>query len=271
MEEARKRSGLGAVFLKRLLGHLNQVPDAASLKRTDVHVDELREAMVYWKKLINLKDAAAELSILPEQVKSLQNCGVLQTVKITSSLRYSLRGEVQQLLTNIHLLPEELSEKSVAPLKEYCRERGIPLTQVIKLWCLGELDGKICRGAGSGLHALEMDWEAQTVRCEMQLDRDLELPQAAKYLKIGIRSIRQLRDGGYLTEVRRRNPDTNHLKSYISYESIRQFEGSYVTLGQLAQARNQTAMHLALQFDRAGVLPVATPLGLVRAYPRDAL
>lgn len=106
---------------------------------------------VYWRSLINLKDAAGQLGILPQQVKALQNCDVLSTVRITSSLRYLLHDEVRALLAQLDALPEWLPGTSVVPLKAFCRAKGVPLAQVIDLWAKGDLDGKLCRGAGAGL------------------------------------------------------------------------------------------------------------------------
>ncbi|MEM1009631.1 MAG: TniQ family protein, partial [Myxococcota bacterium] len=105
MDDARKRSGFGSVFLKRLLGYLNGVSKHEALKRTDVHVNEVERAKTYWNTLINLKDAAAKLCILPTQVKTLQTRGVLSSIKITSSLRYLLRDEVDGLLKAMDDLP----------------------------------------------------------------------------------------------------------------------------------------------------------------------
>ncbi|MCK8484198.1 TniQ family protein [Aliiroseovarius sp. S2029] len=268
MEDARKRSGFGAVFLKRLLGHMQGVPEGAALKRTDVHLDEVAQARAYWNSLINLKDAAGLLGILTQQVKALQNRDVLSTVRITSSLRYLLRDEVRALLAQLDALPEWLPGKSVVPLKEFCRAKGVPLAQVIDLWAQGDLDGKLCRGDGAGLQAMEVDWDALCGKSLLQLDRDLMLPETASYLKIGLGSIRHLRDHGYLCQVQRRNPDTNHRKNYISRASIAGFEATYVTLGQLAALGNIAPIHLARRLDRELVRPLSCGGKLVRVYKR---
>lgn len=49
------------MFLKQLLGHLDGISEEDALKRTDVHVDEIKRAKSYWKTLINLKRAASDL------------------------------------------------------------------------------------------------------------------------------------------------------------------------------------------------------------------
>ncbi len=57
MHEARKRSGFGVTFLKKLLGHMDGIDEAEALLRTDVHVDELARVMEFWGNLIKLNDA----------------------------------------------------------------------------------------------------------------------------------------------------------------------------------------------------------------------
>lgn len=94
------------------------------------------------------------------------------------------------------------------------------------------------------------------------------LPETASYLKIGLGSIRRLRDHGYLCQVQRRNPDTNHRKSYISRVSIAGFEATYVTLGQLAALGNVAPIHLARRLDRDDVRPLSCGGKLVRVYKR---
>ncbi len=271
MDEARKRTGCGVVFLKKLLGHLDGSSEAEALKRTEVHVKDVPRVRDYMNRLINLKDAASQLGILPQQVKGLQNRGVLGTVKITSSLRYLSREEIAELITQLENLPETLVGRSVAPLKEFCRAKGIPLTRVIDLWRRGELDGKICRGNGKGLQAIEVDWDALCDKMKVQLDQDLTLPETASYLKISVISIRHLRDHGYLTQIQRRNPDTNHLKSYLSQSSIQEFERNYITLGQMASRQKVASIHLARQLDRDDIHPIICGKEQVRVYDRKSV
>lgn len=271
MQEARKRSGFGAVFLKHLLGHMQGVSEEEALRRTDVHVKEIERAKAFWDTLMNLNEAAALLNILPQQVKALQNRNVLSAVRITSSLRYLLRAEVLELLAKINALPVSLPEKSVLPLKEFCRTKGTHLARVIKLWEQGELEGKVCRGDGDGLQAIEVDLDAFCDKAMVQLDRDLTLPETASYLKISVISIRHLRDHGYLTQIQRRNPDTNHLKNYLSQSSIQEFERNYITLGQMASRQKVASIHLARQLDRDDIHPIICGKEQVRVYDRKSI
>jgi len=268
MDEARKRSHFGATFLKQLLGHMDGLPEEEALKRTDVHIDEIGKAQAYWATLINLKDTAKALGILPTQVKALQNRGVLDTVKVTSSLRYLAREQVSGLLADVENLPENLNCGSVVPLKEFCRAKGVHLARIVDMWACGDLQGKACRGHGEGLQALEVDWDALWEKELISLTGDLQLPDVASYLKISVISVRHLRDSGYLTQVRKRNPDTNHQKNYITQKSIQEFENRYVTLGQLAAQQRVASIHLARRLDHDHVPTVSCGGKLVRVYEK---
>ncbi|WP_171233038.1 TniQ family protein [Ruegeria sp. HKCCA4812] len=157
MHEARKRSGFGVMFLKGLLGHLDGVDLAEANLRTDVRVDELARAQAYVEGLINLEDAARMLGLSRSQIKALQSCGVLDMIKITSSLRYVLRNQAGKLLDKLNGLPTALPYRSVVPLREFCRSKQVTMVQIIDLWVQGELDGKLCRGEGVGLQAIEVE------------------------------------------------------------------------------------------------------------------
>lgn len=268
VDQARNRLGFGAVFLKKLLGHLDGVPEEKALKRTDVHVDEISKVRAFWDGLVNLKDAAGLLGLMPSQVKGLQNRGVLKTIRITSTLRYLSRIEVMDLIEQVQRLPEILPSRSVAPLHVFCREKGIPLAQVVDLWRSGDLEGQICRGDGMGLRAIEVDWDAICPRNTVKLCRDITLPEAARYLKINVAAIRHLRDQGILSEIRKLNPDTNHQKHYITEASIKAFERSFVTLGRMAEEQKVAPIHLARKLDVQGIAPIPCGGALVRVYSR---
>lgn len=271
IDDARKRAGFGAVFLKQLLGHMEGISEVEALKRTDVHVDEIKKVRSYWQSLSRLGQAASDLGLLPAQIKSLQNLGVLSTVKVTSSQRYLKRKEIDDLLNRVTDLPDSLPGKSVLPIKEFCRAKGVHLTRVIDLWIQGKLDGKICRGEGCGLHAIEVDWDALCGKAGIRLDRDLKLAEAASYLQISVISIRHLRDHGFLTQVEYRNPDTNHLRSYISKKSIQEFERTYITLGQMASRQEVASIHLARQLDRDDIHPIICGKEFVRVYKKSMI
>lgn len=268
IDEARRRLGCGAVFMKQLMGHMKGVSERDALKRTDVHIDEISQVESYWKSLVRLKHAASDLAISPQQVKSLQNLGILSTIRVTSSQRYLKREEIDDLLSRVSELPDLLPGKSTLPIKEFCRAKGVHLTRVINLWIKGDLHGMLCRGEGQGLQAIEVVWDALCEKPKIQLDRDLKLTQAASYLQISVISIRQLRDHGYLEQIQDRNPDTNHLKSYITEASIRRFEQKYITLGQMAALQKVAPIHLARRLDQEDIEPVSCGSNLVRVYRR---
>ncbi len=54
MEEARRRTNLGVVFLKLLLGHLDGISKAKALKRTELSVKEVERAKAYRDTLLTL-------------------------------------------------------------------------------------------------------------------------------------------------------------------------------------------------------------------------
>ncbi|MBU2867884.1 TniQ family protein [Pacificibacter marinus] len=268
MEQARKRSGFGALFLKKLLGHLQGVSEVEALMRTDVHVDELREAKAFWVTLANLKEAADALAVSPSQVKIMMSLGVLPNIQITSSLRYTKREAVLKLLRAVEGLPPTKGG-SYLPLRDFCRRDGVALPKAVKAFCEGDLDGAVRRGEGRGLHALEVALDVLKADRAMILSHDLTLPEAAAYLRINIISIRKLRDAGYLKQIKKRNPDTNHIKSYLTRESISAFERRWVTLGQMAEVEGSEPFHLARKLDRDGAVPIPCVTGIARVYERE--
>ncbi|MDA5559067.1 hypothetical protein, partial [Shimia sp. MMG029] len=268
IEEARKRTGLGAVTLKLMLGYLEGIPKEEVLKRTEISAEETQRVRVFKAKLTTFAEVTKQLGIFPEQLKALQNLGVLTTLKLLSSRRYLFREEVNGLLADVATLPAPLPGKSTAPMREFCRVRGIPLARVISMWKQGELNGALCAGMGDGLHAIEIDWDAVCGSKAVDLARDLTLPEAARHLQINVGSIRSLRDNGYLREILHQNPDTNRAKTYIAWSSIQQFQARYVTLGQMALRQKVAAIHLARRLDREDVPPVNCGERLVRVYDK---
>jgi hypothetical protein len=270
MEDARKRSRFGAVFLKKLLGHMKGVPEVEALKRTDVHVDEIAEILAFWEGLVNFKDAASRLAITPAQVKALMKLGVLPSIQITSSLRYTQSKAVDALLGVVEQVPTAKPDDGFLPLRAFCRRDGVSLPNVVKAFTDGALDGAVMRAEGSGLHALHVALNALSSDRNASLTRHLTLPEAAAYLRINIMAIRKLRDAGHLTQIQQRNPDTNHLKNYLTQDSIKAFEQKWITLGQLAEAGGVEPYHLARRLDRGGVATMPCVTGFVRVYERGA-
>ena len=140
---------------------------------------------------------------------------------------------------------------------------------MIDLWVRGELEGKLSRGEGEGLHAIEVDWDILSEKRSEELESDLTLRQAASYLKLSVIGIRHLRDNGYFEVISRRNPDTKHVKQYLTQNSISEFESKYITLGQLAPLRRVAPIHLARRLDQENIWPITCGKENVRVYDRD--
>lgn len=104
IEEARKRTGLGAVTLKLMLGYLEGIPKEEVLKRTEISAEETQRVRAFKAKLATFSEVTKQLGIFPEQLKALQNLGVLTTLKLLSSRRYLFRAEVAQLLADVAAL-----------------------------------------------------------------------------------------------------------------------------------------------------------------------
>lgn len=271
MNEARKKTGFGVMFLKKFLGYMNGLDETEAVLRTDVHADELAKVQAYWKTLLNLETAASLLGISSGQVKLLQDCGVLDMIRITSTLRYVSKDQVTKLLERLEKLPTELPNRSVFTLRTFCCLRQVSIVRLIELWVLGKLDGKLCRGKGQGLGAIEVDWLLLSDKGVVKLIKDLTPAEAARYLKVNIIVIRRLRDAGYFEVKSVRNPDTNHLKQFITQRSISGFERKYITLGQMAHAQNVRPIHLARKLDRENLTPISCSAGPVRVYLRQAI
>lgn len=272
MDEARKRSGFGAVFLKKLLGYIDGIDEKYALRRTDVKASELAKVQAFWLSLMNLARTADALSVRSDQVKALMRYGVLKQVRITSTLRYALRDEVNALLKRIEELPSAIAPSAFLPIQQFCREKGIPLAKVVSDLMSGDHEGRFRRGFGFGLSSIEVAVETPKTPTEILLDRDLTLSDTAKYLKISIISIRKLRDAGFLCALNKLNPDTKHLKAFITQDSVQKFEAEYATLGQIAYQRGMAPIHLARQLDREDVLPISFGGTIVRVYEKkDAM
>lgn len=72
----------------------------------------------------------------------------------------------------------------------------------------------------SGVGSLLIDLAQLAVRQRRRHARDMSVTEAAEHLQIGAMGVRALRDDGYLFQVHRTNPDTNHQRAFITIESI---------------------------------------------------
>lgn len=266
MADARKHSGLGTTFLKRLLGHLNAHSDDVALKRTNVSQEELNSAMAFWRSLSKLGEAASELGVLPEQVKKLQDIGVLKTVRLTSSLRYVEKSQINSIMEKVAALPKVIADSPTVSLRSFCRSNRLSIERVVSFWILGASSDGFFRGDGRGLHQIMVDVATEITREDTLLSGDLTVMETARFLKINVRAIRLLRDAGYLNEVQRRNPETNHFKGFITKASIQEFQRKFITLGQAADEQKASAKHLAQKLDRYGIEPIECETGYVRVY-----
>lgn len=270
-DEARKRSGLGVALTKRLLCHLKDVPFDDAKMLTEIKLVDLERVQDFWNGLCNLKQASAMLALQPKQVKDLMRLGVFRTVRFGSALRYLRICEVQDCLATLEKMTPHGTNVGFIPIKEFCRLKGIPLVKVVAAWRFGHLDGLVRRIKGSGLHQLAVYSGAMCDRHPLSLTRDLTLPETATYLRISVIAIRKLRDAGLLTQIHKRNPDTNHRRSYISQSSIQDFEHRFMTLGQVSEHCKVAAIHLARRFDRDGIEPIDQVGGIVRVYRKHQI
>ena len=266
MADARVETGLGTAFIKRLLGYMNADTDAVALKRTDVTSDELKSVISFWQSLANLGEAAALLGILPEQIKKLQDLGALKTVRLTSALRYVERSEIVEILEKVAALPKAGDVSPAVPLRNFCRSNRLPVEKIATICLAEDAPNGFFRGVGCGLHQIMVDPETEFGRDDILLNDDLPAMEAARFLKISVQSIRKLRDAGYLQEIQKRNPDTNHVKRFVTKISIQKFQREFVTLGQAAERQDVRANHLAQKFDRDGIGPIDCQTGFVRVY-----
>ena len=69
IEEARKRTGLGAVTLKLMLGYLEGIPKEEVLKRTEISAEETQRVRAFKAKLATFAEVTKQLGIFPEQLK----------------------------------------------------------------------------------------------------------------------------------------------------------------------------------------------------------
>ena len=268
-DEARKRTGLSGSFIKRLLCHLEGLPFDKAQTVTEIDVSDLRRVQEFWNKLCNLEEASGMLALKPTQVKALIKLGVFHAIQFGSALRYLRRSEIESCLADLDQLPPIGGDAGFMPLKDFCRLKGVPISKILAAWHWGRLNSFLRRTEGSGLHQIAVSSDAVFDKLAIELTRDLSLRETASYLRISVISIRKLRDEGLLQQIKKRNPNTNHQRSYISFDSILHFEKRFATLGQLSEQFDIAPIHLARQFDRDGISPAISACGDIRVYERD--
>lgn len=270
-DEARKRTGLGVALTKRLLCRVKDLPFGDAKDMTEIKLLDLQSVQDFWNELCNLKHASAMLALQAKQVKDLMRLGVFRTVQFGSALRYLRRSEVEDCLAALDEMTPQSTNIGFVPLKDFCRLKGIPLVKVVAEWRFGHLDGLVRRIKGAGLHQMAISADAMCDRRSVSLTRDLTLRETAAYLRISVISIRKLRDVGLLTQIRKRNPDTNHLRSYICQGSLQEFERRFATLGQVSEHCQVAPIHLARRFDRDGIEPIDQVEGKLRVYRKHQI
>lgn len=256
-------------LLRRLIGHVDSFFAAQSGALTDITPAQLSRALVFWRGLRNLQEAAEMLDVSSVQVKGLIEEGVLDAIRFGTALRYVFASDLERLLADVHALPDVPHVGTVFPLRDHCRNHRIALVRLITLWHDGKAKGFARSADEKGLQAIRVLQDVDAGLCKNAISRrDLTPLETAAHLKIGVGAIRALRDAGYLRHTKCLNTDTNHRHSLITRSSIREFEERFLTLGQLAAASKIAPIHLARRLDREGVPTVDCGSWHVRAYER---
>jgi hypothetical protein len=268
LERARELHGVGEVRVRGILAHLRgqNASDPSYMK--DVSHEDLAAVLDFWSGLQNIKATATQLNIHPVQVKALIRQNVLEAHRFGTSPRYVSTASVQTLLTQLEGLCTAARARHRLPLAEYCQQSWLPLARVVSDWATGRLTGVSRDPDVDGLAGILIDYTETLEKSERVFSGDLSLKDAAARLRISVGSIRLLRDGGYLKQIKMRNPDTQHYRFYITEESIQAFAETYVTLGQMAEHIELAAIHLALALDRREIETIPCDAGFVRAYPK---
>jgi hypothetical protein len=269
LERVRELHGVGEVRVRGILAHLRgkNASDLSDMK--DVSHEDLAAVLEFWSGLQNIKSTATQLTIHPVQVKSLIRQNVLEAHRFGTSLRYVTSSSVQTLLTRLEGLRVASPARHRLPLAEYCQQSWLPLARVVADWAAGRLTGVWRDPDVDGLAGILIDYTETLEKSERVFSGDLSLKDAAARLRISVGSIRRLRDGGYLKQIKARNPDTQHYRCYITEESIQAFAEVYVTLGQMAEHIEPAAIHLARALDRREIETIPCDAGFVRAYPKE--
>ena len=137
---------------------------------------------------------------------------------------------------------------------------------MIESWVTGDLEGVSLDREQRGLGALLVPWITSVSKCEVRLSGDLSLTDTSRDLRIKIGGVRAMRDVGLLEIVTKRNPETRHLKTFVTAKSLAAFKARFVTLGQMAHAQGVAPIHLARRLDRQGIAPIDCGPQMVRVY-----
>ncbi len=122
-----------------------------------------------------------------------------------------------------------------------------------------------------GLAGFLIDCDEILEKSERVFSGDLSLTDEAARMSISVRSIRLLREVGYLKQIELRNPDMQHYRCYITEESIQAFEKYYVTMGRIARQFEIAAVHLGPTLNRREIQTITCEAGFVRVYPKETL
>ncbi len=269
--DARQVSGIARARMATTLGHLRPGGQEAKAAVTDVSVDDIKAVDAFWNKHSNLKDAAERLGLHPAQVKAFIDAGLLEAIRLNSALRYVTNASIDAILAVFSSAPADHPNSELLPIAEFSQSRCISMARVVSAALEGKIKDVRRNPDLSGIRSLLIDNGQLPIRQRRRHTMDMSVAEAAEHLQIGAMGVRALRDAGYLVQVHRRNPDTNHQRAFITFESIRRFEAECETLGQMATRIGIRPMHLAKRLDNAGVDPVATAGRTVRAYLRAAL
>ncbi|MBO9401169.1 hypothetical protein [Shimia sp. R9_3] len=269
LECVREEHGVGKVRVRGILAHLRgaAVEELADLQ--DIRYEDLDKVLQFWAGLQNIKQTAAQLHIHPVQVKALIRSKTLESHRFGTSLQYVTKSSVRALLTRLENLPAAAASKENIPLKDFCRRSQIPFARVISDWVSGKREGLSRDPDASGLAAILVCDGKVFSRRSRRFAGDLALLDAAAHLRMNVASVRRLRDGGYLTQYKVRNPETQHYRCYITESSIRDFEERFITLGQLAEQLDVAVIHLARALDKKEIETIPCDAGFVRAYPKS--
>lgn len=268
---ARELIGIGPARIKDILAYLDKKDISEYASMNDLTKRDFKRVKSLTDKLVGLTSAAETLNVHHTQIDPLLREGVLKACSFGSSVRYVERASVENLLRKIENLPDAKPNRTLLPLGLYCQLERVPLAKVVAEWLNGNCNHAYRNKGERGLQRLTIDRGAQFEARKFLLKHELTLIETSQYLRVGIGAIRLLRDEGFLEVIERINANSNRLKTFIPQRSIRKFEKSYITLGQLVQITGRRSIHLARWLDQQGLEPIQCRTGQVRVYGADIL